>query len=244
MSSSGKERRRHDRHRLPAVVAISPEVPGSAEPPAVEGREVYLVDNLSGGGALVTGGKMLPVGTRVAGVVEMAGEAPFELSGVVVRTQERSGRRAFAVSFDTMNAMTMAVFEIAIRRCRARYGDGKPGYVLVLDGDGRCRRALARDFERLGKRCIGVSSPVNAISLLEAEEPLFDAVIIDLHLGGLTPEGVAFSEFLAENFPWVRRILISGELDCSEMDRAVRDGRAQRALRKPWSHEQLIAVIR
>ncbi len=241
-----EERRRYPRHRLPAVMAIEPEQPGAAPSwgqASYEARQVYLVDNLSASGALVTGGEFLPVGTRVTGVVEMSGEPPFEISGTVVRRDVRGGWKALALAFDIGNELTIAVFEMALRRCKAKHGGGRPSYVLLLDSDGSSRRALARDIERLGHRCIGINSPLNAISLLDSNEPSFEAVVVDLHLGGLDPEGETFSEFLAENYPWIRRVLISDQAGAGELASAVQSGLAQRMLCKPWSQAQLLAAL-
>ncbi len=237
--------RRHPRHELPAVVNLSCEnVFAAGHTDGVpEERRIYLVKNLSIGGALIAGGHPFPVGSRVNVVLELAGEAPFTVNGTVVRQQLHHGKKALALAFDEMSMMNSAIFDVAINRCLEAFSEKGRAYVLVLESDDLLRKALARDIERLGRKCVSVKSPTSAISLLEANEPSFEAAVVDLHLGSLTPDGTLFSEFLAQNYPWVRRILTASDIDEEELERAAMENQAQKTLRKPWSEANLREVL-
>jgi PilZ domain len=71
-------RRRHLRAQILATVTL-----------CQEGRflGIYLVENLSAGGALITGDPILAVGTRVQALVHIAGRRPISTPGHVKRHQ-------------------------------------------------------------------------------------------------------------------------------------------------------------
>lgn len=101
--SDGQTNRARDRrkHRRAAVNATAVLLD--------EGVELghYLVQNLSAGGALLTGDDGPELGSLLTVLLEIEGQTPFELAGHVIRRKERLGQlSAIAVAFEHESGYT------------------------------------------------------------------------------------------------------------------------------------------
>ncbi|MEZ4226882.1 MAG: hybrid sensor histidine kinase/response regulator [Polyangiaceae bacterium] len=104
--------------------------------------------------------------------------------------------------------------------------------VLVVEDDPAVRRALVADLRRSRFDVVSVGSLSEAEDHLESSPA---AVVTDLSLSD--GNGAAFLERLAEHYPEVGRVVVSGR---SDLDVSYADYR----LLKPWDKTELAAAVR
>jgi CheY-like chemotaxis protein len=104
------------------------------------------------------------------------------------------------------------------------------------------RRALARDVQSLGHNAVATATSLEASWALQQRRlPSIQAAVVDLFLGG--EDGTHLLAFLADQYPSVRRVLLSGAVRSCQLELALASGRAHAVLEKPWSMEGLALAI-
>lgn len=203
---------------------------------------LYVVENLSAGGALLSGPRLLDVGTQVRVLLAPPGAGwswRLALDGYVVRHHPDGGEARFAVAFRNLHPRVEDELQQAVLR-RLEWLRQAPA-VLVLDDCPGVRRVLARQIGALGKRVIATATPQEATTEMACDDETIAVAIVDLVLPGAS--GTDFLRFLATEHPRVRRVVMSGAVPAEELRRALAAGIADAALDKPWDKEALVAAV-
>jgi CheY-like chemotaxis protein len=202
---------------------------------------VFLVQNLSAGGASLVGDMPLPPGDTVTMLLQFPGKSSVSVSARVVRQVKATKDRRFAVAFvDLSPEDEDAIHEAivgALEREQARWA----ATVLVIDADDDAREALERDLRALGHEAVTVATPLEALGWLERPGARICTALVDLAPG--PAQALDVLEFLSEHHPDIQRIAMSAELRPFRLDLALRSGRAHKALRKPWNRTRLAETI-
>jgi DNA-binding NtrC family response regulator len=113
--------------------------------------------------------------------------------------------------------------------------------VLVVDDDPGVGRALVRDLAALGRQAVCVTTPLDAIKVLQSTPSRVEVALVDFDLN--TSDGLDLLSFLTKEYPAVRRVLMSGCVGLEVLDRACETGHAHTAFAKPWDRERLSQVL-
>jgi CheY-like chemotaxis protein len=227
------ERRRHPRS----------EVVASATVLAASGYAgSFLVENLSAGGALLTGDPRVELGERVTMLLHLPSRQPIRLTAEIIRREVReSQERAYAVAFRQISpADEDAIQDLVLHTLERLHDESKP-IVLVVDDILEARHALERDLRALGRRAVSVATPLEAVDQLSHTDRRIDTALVDLRLGHA--DGLELMAFLADSHPDIRRVLMSGCVQPWQLDLAITSGRAHAVLDKPWSRLALAKAI-
>lgn len=227
------ERRRHPRSEVvgTALVLAANKYSG-----------LYLVENLSAGGALLVGEARLQPGERLKVVLQLPGRKPISVSAEVLRRQVNDAQEClFAVAFQHLSPDIEDTIQQVVLATLERLHDASHPEVLVIDDSRQVCRALERDLRALGRRAISAATPLDAVGRLNDGERHIDTAIVDLRLGHA--DGLEFLSFLSDGHSGVRRILMSGDIRPCQLELAVSSGRAHAVLEKPWSREGLSKVL-
>ena len=228
----------HDRRQRPRS-----EVPASAVLLA-HGRSsgLYVVENLSAGGALLVGDGRLRPGERVTMLLQLPGLQPIRLHAEVLRQHAgEAGAARLAVAFRNLAPRVEDTIQQVVLASLERLSEASVPHVLVIDDLPQVCRALERDLQALGRRAVSAATPEAAVTSLCGGEQHIDVAIVDLRLG--QADGLELLAFLTDRRPEVRRILMSGDLRRSQGQLAVSSGRAHAVLAKPWSRAELSRVL-
>jgi len=191
VTSQFRDRRRS--HRFPIRAAASVRTPSGF-------ASTYAVDDMSRDGALLRGGPVLSRGSSLAAVIRRVGCSPMSVSARVVRhLGTNSERPRWAIRFWELSDEA----EDAIRDLTTDVLAESPA-ILVVDRSRAAREELAADIRAAGLLPLSVSTPLEAISLLERHGDRVDSVVVgrnsdpELWLGLL--------EFVGREYPTVRRV--------------------------------------
>ena len=113
--------------------------------------------------------------------------------------------------------------------------------VLVVDDSEGVGRAMVRDLRALGRQAVWVTNPLDAIKYLQTPLARVEVAIVDFDLN--TSDGLDVLAFLANDYPSVRRVLMSGCVSPEVLDRACASGQAHTAFAKPWDRARLSEVL-
>jgi CheY-like chemotaxis protein len=199
---------------------------------------LYLVENLSAGGALLVGDART-VGEQLKLFLHLPGMKPMSISAEVLRQEGSDAESFVAVTFRNLSKK----FECTIREVvLATLESLRAGpEVLIVDDSVGVRRALERDLYALGRYAVSAATPLEAVDWLTDDTRCFDTAIVDLRLGHA--DGLEFLTFLTDGHPVLRRILMSGNIPFSLLRLAVVSGGANAVLDKPWSRESLARAL-
>jgi DNA-binding NarL/FixJ family response regulator len=111
--------------------------------------------------------------------------------------------------------------------------------VLVVDDEQYVRDALARSLSE-DYRVLTASAVDEALAVMSEET--VDVIITDEVMPG--PPGTELLRQLAVEYPEVVRIMLTGHASLDSALRAINEGRVFRYVQKPWSHGELMAVLR
>ena len=110
--------------------------------------------------------------------------------------------------------------------------------ILIIDDEGNIRRMLASLLEAEGYTTTQASSGEEGLERIAAEEP--DAVLLDLALPGQS--GLEILERIADGWPDVPVVMMSGKASLSDAVRATRLGAFQ-FLEKPLTPEAVLITL-
>lgn len=164
----------------------------------------FTVQNLSAGGALLTGAHDVAPAAPLRLLLELPNGAPLTVGAHVLRRAQVGNLIALAVGFRHLSQTSEdqiqdAIVELLDRRYRAEH----PA-VLVVDPDEGHRLALVARLAGLGRRPIPCAAPLDAMCLLDVGDDLVEAVVVRDGIDA-NPELLAW---VAENHPGVKPILL------------------------------------
>jgi CheY-like chemotaxis protein len=161
---------------------------------------------------------------------------------VVRRKQLPSGEQSFAVAFgnlapdveDALQNLAVVALESGMGKKRTR--------VLVLDFPAYVLSAFATDVRSLGQELVSVATPLDAISLLSGDAHGIAAVVVGCDLG--RTDSLGFLNFLKDSYPHIRRVVLPGDSQPTQLERAIASGAVEAVLFEPWDSESLSKVLR
>ena len=120
---------------------------------------------------------------------------------------------------------------------------GGPGAltILLLDDDAHVRSSLGRLDLGAAMRLHGVGTVAEADAVLTRCQ--VDVALVDQHLGPGDPEGLAWLGRLHASDPDCFRVIFTGAADLDFAVRAINGGVIDAFLTKPWSDEQVVALL-
>lgn len=198
----------------------------------------YIVENLSWGGAQLSGGPQIRVGDDVKLVVELP-RGPVDVKGHVLRSEAQARDFAIAVRFDELPRKTRDAIGVAVGEALenvARESSVRPEpTVLVVDRSLLVREALVRDLRCFGWEAASFSTPLDALTFLERPESCIRVALVD-HAG--PGDGGELLSYLADERPAIRRVLLSeaGHAAAGELEHHA-------VLAKPWDREALARSV-
>jgi CheY-like chemotaxis protein len=200
----------------------------------------YVLENLSASGALLIGDTQLSVDDRVRLLLQPYGCARrFALEASVIRHAWRGPQSVFAAQFVHVPPASQDALQSAVVHHLAnRPADGA---VLIVDAGKADASLLQRDVQDLGFEAAVAHSELDAIIWLQPPDRLVTAVIADVALPSI--DGLALLDFIAIEYPKVRRILACSP-DFARMHRdALASGRPHTLLEKPCSRDSLLRAL-
>jgi CheY-like chemotaxis protein len=198
----------------------------------------FLLQDLSAGGACLMGHLDTSPGQRLTVLLHFPGTSPFSVTAVVVRhdalgpTRERT-----AVTFTNLSPEQEDAIQEAIVATLERERARQAATVLVISPDDDSRNTLEHDLRALGVEAVSVATPLEALGWLERPDGRIAIIVVDVSPGA--PQGLDVLDFVGENHPRIKRVVMADEMRPLRLDLAVRSGRAHRVLRKPWNRRGL-----
>lgn len=116
---------------------------------------------------------------------------------------------------------------------------GKPQYVLIVEDDKDLRDYMARILELGGYRVTGAANGKVAIQFLLGAP--IDLVVTDLKMPEM--DGVELTQQMAEHFPHLPVIIMSGSKNATERLAGHELPNIKKLLRKPVSIDALISAV-
>ncbi len=202
-----------------------------------------LVEDLSASGARVSGAALLQIGERVRLLLQLPGRRPFSLQGRVVRRLEsrETNVASYGVVFESLPSAGMDSAAETVANLYTRQGGAEP-VILVVDDSATTCHNLVRDLMRVGRQAIAVTTPLDAIEWLLDGGSHFDVALVDVLLNNAS--GCDLLGFLAEEYPEVRRVVMSDPMRGAQAERARRLSQPHGVLLKPWDHDTLLHALR
>jgi hypothetical protein len=192
---SQKDRRSHGRSDLLATAIV-----------VHRNRPVgwFVVQNLSAGGALLTGSHAVEAGQRVRVLLRLSAQRMVAVWGKVVRRSPSAGGVvSLAVAFPHPSDVTQDVLQEEALASLLRAG--RPA-VLVLSDRRDVRMGLAGQVERMGRAVRTAGTPLDAVRWLEDPAAHIDTVVVPRSMG--RPGAFAMLGFFADEYPALRRVLL------------------------------------
>ena len=203
----------------------------------------YIVENLSLGGAYLSGGPAVRPGEDVKLVLQLP-RGPIDVHGAVLRSDAQARDWSLAVRFEKVSRRTAeaigAAVATALEEATRQASSRDEPTVLVVDDSLLVREALMRDIRCAGWEAACFSTSLDALDFLHRPESRIEVALIDL-LG--THGGRDLFMFLADEKPGIRRVLMSDAARRSSEDVADAVARADAFLPKPWDPETLARTI-
>lgn len=195
MWRQGPERRRFERLDLPATATLV-QRGGSV------GR--FTVQNLSAGGALLTGGHDVRASAPLRVFLELPGREPLTLGAHVKRRVVEGNLVALAVAFRHISESSEDRIQDALLELIAAAHREEHPAVLVVDPSPAARAELAEAIRSLDRRVVTAEAPLGAMRVLADPNERVDAVVVRLGDDGAPVE---LLQHVAESYERVRPIL-------------------------------------
>lgn len=202
-----------------------------------EFRGQYELQNLCIEGCSLIGRADCNVGERVALALHLQNRPTLWLTADV----RRSSPHNIALRFVDAPPRVEDHIQDVVVEAYARTHDHGDSFSLVIEPRIAIRSALVRKLDELGERAVGIATPLDAVQLLlERSERVLTAFIGPQR--PLSP-GFELAEFLARNYPHVRRVLIGAPSELSDAWVAETTGEADALLELPCSEDALRKLV-
>jgi CheY-like chemotaxis protein len=225
------ERRSHERGRIAAIAIVWSQ---DRRPTR------YVVEDLSAGGALLSGGPELALGENLALSLHVAGVHLVDVRADVIRHAPAKGT---AVAFRNVHALDEDMIQQAVLGALEafRRGDCPARHVLVVDDSETICKTLQRELGDLGHHVACAWTLDQASAQINDPYVRFDIAIVDLSVGSL--EGLDLLKTISDTHPGVHRVLMSGRVSHDQLKLAKVMGKADVILPKPWTRRALLSAM-
>ena len=150
-------------------------------------------------------------------------------------------RFSFAVRFRDVSAETEGLIQSAVLRAIEESRVQSEPAVLVLDESSEDRQALGQALTGLRQRAFPADNFLEALRLLQDQHLRVEVALVDVLVREAS--GLEVLAFLAEDFPDVRRVLMSRDADAPALRLARSSSSAHAILIKPAEPKDLAAAI-
>jgi len=234
------ERRRYSRANGRAATDQLPLTAVLFRRDAALGR--FTVQNLSAGGALLTGRRDVAVDERVRVLLPLPGRAPLVVDGKIARRATAgSDLVVLAVQFRHRSPSSEDAIQEALVRELSRRAELETPSVLVVQDSAELSERLRSDLASLGRRVHVATTPLDAIRWLEDPVERVDVAFVDVSAGDV--DGLGLMRFLHEEHPTVRRVLVQGAVRPSVADLMETSKVVHRVLAEPWDKTALTEAL-
>ena len=180
----------------------------------------FMVQNLSAGGALLTGAPHVSRAAPVRLVLELP-DGPLTVDAELHRSVDVGGLVALAVAFRHVEPRSEDRIQDAVLGMLDKgYRDTHPA-VVVVDVSERARLTLAAELTALGHRVLTFAAPLGVVDLLSDPDENVGAVVVRDE----SEPGPELLEWIAETHARVRAVLL---VEDRKSDPAVGDHRVLR----------------
>lgn len=159
----------------------------------------YKLENISAGGAFVSGNRNLRPGHLVHLLIDLAADGEtMSLTGSVRRVRNGNSKVGLAIAFPVLSADQEDAIHNAVLRTLLRRDAGAPQFpLLVFEPRRRVREEIESEIRSFGLPVFGVGSLDEAVRQLEDEETEYAGLII--HSVTHDPESMDVIEFFARS---------------------------------------------
>jgi len=226
-------RRSHERVSVPTTAVLF-------QGEAAVGR--YVVQNVSAGGALLTGRRTVGPQADVRLLLPLVGDEPMVLGARIKRrAQALNGLVAVAVAFEHESALSETAFREAVLHAGPRSDPEKRPVALVVTDKTNARETLQKALTGLGRQPVVAATPLDAVRVLEDPRLHVDAAFVDVNAAEAS--GLEILSFIHDEHPRVRRILLQLDIRPSVVDLMRASEFVHASLREPWDEATLGDVL-
>jgi len=196
----------------------------------------YHLHDLCIAGCALSGRPGCKLGERVEVVLHLPDNRPLWLTATV----RRSFGEQIALRFERPTARVEDRLQDLVVASYAReHTDGR--FSLVVEPNPSLRRSLVHALDELGERAVGVATPLDAVQLLLERGSRVEMAFLGAQR--TTTPSFELVEFLARNYPRIRRVLTgNGEaLAASWVEQAT--GEVHALLEVPCNDEDLRKLV-
>lgn len=216
-------RRRHGRLKVAGVAAMTR--PGNP-------IAVWVVQNLSEGGASVTGDPLPIPGQRIRLALYLAGKPPLWLMAKVLRRQIAGPGGKCALEFEGVSAEQRSAILDALQSEGSRPKGAPAANILVVGRAPQTLEALARELITLGHAPRVVGSPLEAAAWLQRESDVTTVMVEDKLI---ELDGWNFMKFVRDTWPNLKRVAVASAIHSFRLNIALRSGLADAVVERPFA---------
>lgn len=197
----------------------------------------YMLRDLSISGCALAGGPGCTPGAHVELVLHLPEHPALWLSAQVRRNEGDQLGLAFQRTAARIEDRLQDVVVEVYTRMHAE----SDTFALVIEPRSNARHTIVQRLDALGERAVGVATPLDAVqTLLENGERVHSVFI-----GPQRPEMPSYElvEFVARNYPRIRRVLLGDAHQVAEAWLAEATGEVHALLETPFSEETLRRLV-
>jgi hypothetical protein len=200
---------------------------------------VFVVENLSAGGALLIGAHRFASGDSVEVLLQLGATLKATLTAKVVRADSRlKTNQLLAVEFAGLPASLRGILNEIVLSTLDPAESGR--VALVVHTDAKVLAEIGRDLAALGRAIAAFGGEDEASRWLEAAGRPVAAVLVD----GASAPGSALLDLARRQVEGARRVaLIDASASELAFEPIVTEGIAQAVLRRPWNLMTLAGAL-
>lgn len=199
-------------------------------------RGRYEVVDLSIGGCSLEGGPPRKVGERLDVLLHLPHGSTLALHAIVRRVSGNS----VGLSFEHAPPRAEDCLQDVVVDAFAKTHAGAH-VALVIEPNHQVRQQILRTLRELGQRAIGVATALDAVQLLVEEGDRIDIAFIEAECATL--RSFELIEFLANNYPRVRRVLVGEPSQIEASWLAETTGEVHGMLETPCERETMYRLL-
>lgn len=214
-------RRQHRRVDLAAIAAVS-----VADGPIA----VWIVQNLSQGGAQLVGDPLLIPGQRFGMSLYLPGAPPLALTARALRRQVAAREARCAIVFDALSPQQAGAVASALEAAGSRTRSVTVSD-LIVGPRGPVLAALVRELRDMGRTPRLVTSPLEAAAWLQRESSAATLIVAEKLM---ETRGWNVLKFVRDARPKVKRLVVAGLVHTFRLNMALRSGLADAVIEQPF----------
>jgi CheY-like chemotaxis protein len=200
---------------------------------------VWVLQNLSMGGASLVGDSLLIPGQRVTLTLHLPTKKPLPLEARVLRRQLAARRGHTAIAFTALGDAQKNALSDAVEQPFSR-ANASVKAAIVVGPSGQSPSNLMHALTGLGYDPRFVTSPLDGAAWLQ-KEALAAAIMVDEKM--IEHRGFRLLELVRDTRPEVRRLVVASSANSFRTDVTLRTGEADAVIERPFHAEVLRARL-